>query len=206
MVLVNPAYLDERYGTGSPRTSALPMACTTRELLRGAFVAWITFNALLLMAIVIIGVVSSFNADDASTLFSVPAALMLAVLNGGPISFFAFLLIGLPVGLLFTKAMRRVKSLVIHTFAFGMVGFGAGGAVWVLLAWLNYLPKPGEVVTYSVRPGFWSQLDWWGVLLAAVLTGLSVGLGWQLTMRRALRDDNRLRKPRGAESQEPVPS
>lgn len=199
---VNRAYLDERYGTGSPRTTALPMACTTREFLRGVFAAWIAFNALLLIALVVIGVVSSFQADNAGVLSSIPATIMLAVLIGGPVSFFAFLLVGVPVGLLFAQAMRRVKSLLIHTLAFGMLGFGAGGAVWVLLAWLNYLPKPGEVVTYSVRSGFWSQLDGWGVLLAAVLTGLSVGFGLQFTMRRALRDDNRARKPRGTESQE----
>jgi hypothetical protein len=103
----------------SPRTAAEPMAFTKLELLRGAVVAWIAFNAIVLL--------QALGWGDRS--WAIVGFFMAVLITGllGPLLVLPSCIVG--------HALRRTRPIVVHVAAQAAVGALMAGAV-LIAGWL----------------------------------------------------------------------
>lgn len=144
------------------------MAFTFREFAIGAFAAWCTFIAILLVSICAIMVVSGD-----------PVGLLLlaghAGVTGGAISL-AVMLTASPLAWLLGTMLRRIRYTAVHIAAFAALGMAVGFGLFLLYATVSGLRIPDALRT----PGAW---------VPACASSISVISGWLCAVRYARRTD-----------------
>ena len=130
------------------------MAFTLAEFVRGAVAAWVAYLAL--ATVVYLAVLQGYVVVAA--MFYVPVSAVALVLGSFP----AYLL---------GWSLRRVRPLVVHLVAFGLLGMAVGFAATAL-----FLLLQGDIGGGALY-----------YLVNVPVSAASVALGWRWTARRALR-------------------
>lgn len=177
--------LEQRY-TGAPRrTSALPMAFSAGEFIRGALLAWLVFMLLapimFMVAVAIIGAPASVG----DFLFS---AVFIALMGAFTILPWAVgaLAIGSPLAFLLGRSLRRTGRISVHLLLFTAFGLLLG---LVSAAVAVPVIDAADVDTGGYWEGVLAVLHF--VVGAVLASTIAVPLGWWITARLALRADAR---------------
>lgn len=171
----------------SPRSANEPMAFTDAELLRGAFIAGLTF---VLAAPLVAIVVTIASPHDPQTLGIAISVILIATLTAlVPITVLT-LIVMTPIARAIGRRLRREPRRWPHLLAFGGLGVvasAAASAVVGLLMWAATSGSTGANPLSVIAPI--------GLLLAPIAGG-SAAWGWWRASRRALARD-RVREAAG---------
>ncbi|MFY9712548.1 MAG: hypothetical protein WAK00_03655 [Microbacterium sp.] len=160
------------------------MAFTNDELLRGAFIAWVIFMALILVATTILVGVNMSIPGRTSAGNIVLVILMVdgcVLLVGGALSAIV-MAIGAGLAGRIGGPLRRVRSIRVHVLVYTALGLAVGILFAALIrgVWIRGPLSPFDFIT----------------AIPAVAVTVAVPLGWWFTARRALRMDAGLLRSR----------
>ena len=165
------------------RTPDRPMVFTGRELRYGAWVAWLTFVALLLLTLTLTAVISDLVIRPqpgwgSATRFLV-VALPVAAVFGGAVSALVALTL-LPVVAALARRLERVIDRRVHVALYAVFGAVLGLAACTVSRLASDMP-PGSIGG-----------DGAVFAVAAGICAASVVFGWWRAVRRAFRRPDRL--------------
>lgn len=149
-----------------PRARRYPMSFNAWEFVRGALLAWVTFNGLVL---VLAGLSELANPN------AVSIYLILALFAGTSLTYSLLSVIAWsPAALLFALLLRPVPYRWLHGTAFALFGALAGGITWLFLGFANISGSP-ESLSDAIGEILRGQFEHWitlgPIMAVAALAG-----------------------------------
>lgn len=167
------------------RTPEQPMAFTPDELLRGGLTVWLTFLAVL-ATLFGMGAIPMLGSDvNLGGVGSYLGMLLFIVVIAGLVSG-VVLVFGLLVTRPIALALRRVRSIAVHTVVYALLGAGIGILYLTVITGGHPTNLFTETLASALATG---NIVVVLVLSPAIAATVAVPLGWWLTVRRVLRQD-----------------